>query len=249
MKFRVAGLSDVGRCRSLNQDRYLVDPTSGLYAVADGMGGHAAGEVASRMAIEALAQSMRREEGSSWDDPAEAGRCLEQALLEGNRKICESTEAHSEWRGMGTTIVAAVAVGNRLVIGHVGDSRAYLLRNGDLTQLTSDHSLVNEQVKMGLITSEEAQRHPHRNIVTRALGNQPRVAVDLLEETVQAGDLILLCSDGLNSMLDHAEIREALHSHRNVPQTACRALVDRANARGGEDNITVVVLSPDGANS
>lgn len=249
MKFRVAGLSDVGRCRNLNQDRYLVDPASGLYAVADGMGGHAAGEVASRMAIEALAESMRREDGSTWNDPAEAGRCLELALLEGNRKICESTEEQPEWRGMGTTIVAAVTVGDRLVIGHVGDSRAYLLRNGDLTQLTSDHSLVNEQVKMGLITSEEAQRHPHRNIVTRALGNQPRVAIDLLEERVHSGDLILLCSDGLNSMLDDAEIREALAANREVPQNACRVLVDRANASGGEDNITVVVLSPNDASS
>jgi protein phosphatase len=192
---------------------------------------------------------MRRDGGSTWSDPVEAARSLEHALLEGNRRICESTESHTEWRGMGTTIVVAVTVGNRIVVGHVGDSRAYLLRDGRLRQLTSDHSLVNEQVKMGLITWEEAQRHPHRNIVTRALGNQPDVTVDLSEEPVEAGDLILLCSDGLNSMLHDAEIREALDAHRNAPQSACRVLVERANASGGEDNITVVVLCPSDASS
>jgi protein phosphatase len=192
---------------------------------------------------------MHLDDGSSWRDPAEAARSLEQALLAGNRRICESTTTHAEWRGMGTTIVVAVTVGDRIVLGHVGDSRAYLLRDGQLRQLTSDHSLVNEQVKMGLITWEEAQRHPHRNIVTRALGNQPQVVIDLSEETVQAGDSVLLCSDGLNSMLADAEIRDALAEHRLTPLAACRVLIERANASGGEDNITVVVLSPADASS
>jgi protein phosphatase len=245
MKFRVAGLSDVGRCRAVNQDHYLVDPSSGLYAVADGMGGHAAGEVASRIAIETLSEVMRRENGSSWNDTTEAARALEEALAVGNRRICESTASHAEWRGMGTTIVAAVTVNDRIVLGHVGDSRAYLLRDGRLRQLTSDHSLVNEQVKMGLLTWEEAQRHPHRNIVTRALGNQPQVAVDLVEESLHPGDAVLLCSDGLNSMLVDAEIRDALDQHRATPHAACRLLVERANASGGEDNVTVIVLCPD----
>jgi serine/threonine protein phosphatase PrpC len=236
-------MSDVGRCRKVNQDMFLLDDALGLYAIADGMGGHAAGEVASDLAITALAHSLRgrEEERSSWT-PAEAGDLLRQALNDGNRKICESVLSRAEWRGMGTTMVALVLADERAIIAHVGDSRAYLLRNGELRQLTSDHSWVNEQVKLGLLTREQAQRHPMRNIVTRALGNQPEVEVDLSEESIRPGDIFTLCSDGLSGMLDDAEIHEILQEHGAVPQAACRELVDRANARGGEDNITVIVM-------
>jgi protein phosphatase len=127
----------------------------------------------------------------------------------------------------------------------VGDSRAYLLREGRLRQLTGDHSWVNEQVKLGLLTREEAQRHPMRNIVTRALGNQPQVEVDVVEQDVRPGDVFALCSDGLNGMLSDGEIEEILDRHRQAPQMACRALVERANESGGEDNITVIVLASD----
>jgi protein phosphatase len=236
-------MSDVGRCRKVNQDMFLLDDALGLYAIADGMGGHAAGEVASDLAITALARSLRDQErqGAGWS-PAEAGELLRQALNDGNRKICESVLARAEWRGMGTTMVALVTAGERAVIAHVGDSRAYLLRNGELRQLTSDHSWVNEQVKLGLLTHEQAQRHPMRNIVTRALGNQPEVEVDLLEESIRPGDIFALCSDGLSGMLGDDEIHEVLQAQGDVPQAACRELVDRANARGGEDNITVIVM-------
>jgi protein phosphatase len=236
-------MSAVGRCRKVNQDLFLLDDALGLYAIADGMGGHAAGEVASDLAITALAHSLRGQEQqrASWS-PVEAGELLRQALNDGNRKICESVLARAEWRGMGTTMVALVMADERAVIAHVGDSRAYLLRNGELRQLTSDHSWVNEQVKLGLLTREQAQRHPMRNIVTRALGNQPEVEVDLLEESIRPGDIFALCSDGLSGMLDDAEIHEVLHAQAAVPQAACRELVDRANARGGEDNITVIVM-------
>jgi len=243
MMSRTAGMSDVGRCRKVNQDMFLVDDAIGLYAIADGMGGHAAGEVASDLAIGALGRSLRdreREQGA-WSS-AEAGDLLRQALNAGNRKICESVLARAEWRGMGTTMVALVRVGDRAIIAHVGDSRAYLLREGRLRQLTSDHSWVNEQVKLGLLTPEQAHRHPMRNIVTRALGNQPEVEADVLEEAVRPGDVFALCSDGLSGMLGDAEICEVLASHGTAPQTACRELVDRANGRGGEDNITVIVV-------
>jgi protein phosphatase len=242
---RAAGLSDIGRCRQTNQDQFLLDRALGIYAIADGMGGHAAGEVASRMAVDVLRASVQERldaQVAPWT-PAEAAELLRTALNEGNRRICESMLSRAEWRGMGTTMVALLVVGDRAIVGHVGDSRAYLLRDGRLRQLTSDHSWVNEQVKLGLLTREQAQRHPMRNIVTRALGNQSRVEVDVSEEVLRPGDLLALCSDGLNGMLSDDEIREALVSHGASPHAACRALVDRANARGGEDNVTVIVVA------
>ncbi len=244
MRLTVAGLSDVGRCRQTNQDQYLVDTELGVYAVADGMGGHAAGEIASDLAISALAESVRRSgEGGAPDSLDDGARRLRNALSEGNRRIIDSVVSRAEWRGMGTTVVAMMIVGDRLLIGNVGDSRAYLYRDGKLRQLTSDHSWVNEQVKLGLLTSDEAHRHPMRNIVTRVLGNQAEIEVDVADEPVLPGDVFMLCSDGLNGMLRDPEICEIIAAHADVPQQACRALVDRANANGGEDNITVVVMT------
>lgn len=239
---RVAGLSDVGRCREVNQDTFVVDEALGLFAVADGMGGHAAGEVASDLAIHAVAHSLRSHnpDHASWSAD-EACALLRQALREGNRRIVESVESRTEWRGMGTTLVAMVRIAGEAVIAHVGDSRAYRLRGAEFNQLTSDHSLVNEQVKAGILTPEQAQRSPYRNIVTRALGNQPEVQVDLIRTPVEAGDIFILCSDGLSGMLSDEEIRGVLERDGTTPQVACRRLVDQANANGGEDNITVIV--------
>ena len=242
MKPVAYGMTDVGKCRKINQDELLVDETHGLFAVADGMGGHAAGEVASQMAIEALTESMPGENDQLGDDPDAAARWLACAFREGNRMICESVMTRGEWRGMGTTIVALLNLGDRVVIGHVGDSRAYLLRDTELHRLTSDHSYVNEQVKLGLLTDDEAQRHPMRNIVTRALGNRTDLEVELRHHDVRPGDLYLLCSDGLNSMLHDDEIASMLREHAANPERACQALVAAANERGGEDNITVIVL-------
>jgi len=242
MKTRVFGLTDVGRRRESNQDSLLVAPERGLYAVADGMGGHAAGEVASHIAIEALSEVLR---DSAFDrddvDARQAGSRLQDAFVEGNQRICDSVVTRGEWRGMGTTIVALVTLKDRAIIGHVGDSRAYLLRDGTLRRLTDDHSWVSEQVRMGLMTDEEAHRHPMRNIVTRALGNRPALDVDINEAEVLPLDVFLLCSDGLNSMLTDREIFETLQKSRSDPEEACRGLVDAANAKGGEDNITVIV--------
>jgi len=241
---RVAGLSDVGRCRKVNQDQFLVDPTVGAFAVADGMGGHAAGEVASELAIRALSTAVRRgPEARACRTVEEAEALLRTAVHEGNQLICESMRARVDWRGMGTTAVALLVAGQTAVIAHVGDSRAYLLREGRLRQLTSDHSWVNEQVKLGLLTHDQAQRHPMRNIVTRALGNQTEVEIDVVSEAIRPGDVFALCSDGLSGMLDDEEIRTILDERRASPLEACRALVDGANARGGEDNITVVVIA------
>jgi len=242
MKTRVFGLTDVGRRRESNQDSLLVAPERGLYAVADGMGGHAAGEVASHIAIEALSEVLRDVAFlTDHTDPQTAGTRLQGAFVEGNQRICDSVVTRGEWRGMGTTIVALVTLEDRAVIGHVGDSRAYLLRDGKLRRLTNDHSWVSEQVRMGLMTDEEAHRHPMRNIVTRALGNRPALDVDINESEAVPADIFLLCSDGLNSMLTDVEITETLQANRQDPETACQKLVEAANAKGGEDNITVIV--------
>jgi protein phosphatase len=246
VKARAAGLSDVGRCRRINQDVFVVDGVLGLYAVADGMGGHAAGEVASSLAIKALTGSFEQIQGHSQAmTPAQAQERLRAALSEGNRRISESVEARMDWRGMGTTMVALVLAQDRAVIAHVGDSRAYLLRGGELRRLTSDHSWVNEQVRLGLLTEAQAHRHPMRHIVTRALGNQAVVEIDLLEESVLPGDVFTLCSDGLNGMLADDDILGILAASGRTPAVACRQLVELANERGGEDNITVVVVAAD----
>jgi protein phosphatase len=242
MKITGFGLTDVGRRRESNEDNFLLEPGRGVYAVADGMGGHAAGEIASQLAIETLREVLRRDdrpsERMSVDDAAE---WLRGAVVEANRRICDSIRLHEEQRGMGTTVVALVHSGRDAVVGHVGDSRLYLLHGDELVRMTSDHSWVNEQVKLGLMNDDTAQRHPMRNIVTRALGSRPDVLVDLTSMRIQPGDVFLLCSDGLNTMLSDEQIQAIVVGHRLDPEAACRALVEEANRHGGEDNVTVVV--------
>ncbi len=247
MRIDSFGITDVGRRRASNEDDFLVEPDFGLYAVADGMGGHAAGEVASRLAIESL-ETFFRKNGRPSGDPLLAAQRLKEAVATANRSIWEAIAGHDERRGMGTTLAAVLQIGKQWVVGHVGDSRVYLLRDGRLARLTSDHSWVNEQVRLGFLTDEAAQRHPMRNIVTRALGSREDVVVDIALEPLREGDVLLLCSDGLNTMVPDETIRDILSRHSIDPGSACRALVDEANRRGGEDNITVIVAaaSPNG---
>jgi protein phosphatase len=242
MKLTAFGLTDVGRRRESNEDDFLLEPGRGVYAVADGMGGHAAGEIASKLAIETLREVLRRNvEASDGMSVDQAAEWLRGAVVEANRRICDSIRLHEERRGMGTTVVALVHSGREAIVGHVGDSRLYLLRGDELVRMTSDHSWVNEQVKLGLMNDDAAQRHPMRNIVTRALGSRPEVVVDLATVEVQPGDVFLLCSDGLNTMLSDDQILAVMGRHRNDPEAACRALIQEANRHGGEDNVTVVV--------
>jgi protein phosphatase len=242
MRVSAFGLTDVGRRRESNEDDFLLEPGRGVYAVADGMGGHAAGEIASRLAIETLHEVLQRNDTPSKPMSSEdAAEWLRSAVVEANRRICDSIRLHEERRGMGTTVVALVHSGDDAVIGHVGDSRMYLLRGGELLRMTSDHSWVNEQVKLGLMNDDTAQRHPMRNIVTRALGSRPDVLVDLTSLQIRPGDVFLLCSDGLNTMLADDQIHAVMLAHRHDPEGACRALVEEANRRGGDDNVTVVV--------
>jgi protein phosphatase len=238
------GYRDVGRVRDSNEDQFLVDTDTGLYAVADGMGGHAAGEIASEIAVNSLGEFARGAKALGKAPGREAARTfLEQAVIEANRRICDSIADHPDRRGMGTTMVAALVVGDTAFIGHVGDSRAYLLRDDQLRLLTEDHSWVNEQVRLGVLSKNEAHRHPMRNVVTRALGSRLEVLPEVREERLVRGDALLLCSDGLNVMLTDDEIRRTLAPHRTNPEAACRALVDAANAEGGEDNTTVVIVA------
>lgn len=239
MRVASAGMSDRGRLRPHNEDALLIDEDHGVFAVADGMGGHAAGEVASRLAIEALRETLSRPRDADADVPA----MLRLAIDESNRRIAVRGDENPDFRHMGTTIVVAVTDGRRCWIAHVGDSRAYLARGGTLRQLTSDHSFVNELVRLGMISREQAARDPRRNVVTRALGSGTVVTPDIVEEEAEPGDVIVLCSDGLNTMVDDAAIQELVTTAGGDAEALSAALVDAANAAGGEDNVTVVVLA------
>ncbi len=225
-----AGLTDVGLSRSHNEDAFVTRPP--LFAIADGLGGHRAGEVASALAIETLLD----EAPSSTD-----ASVLAHAVVAANREIMSAIREGRGRPGMGTTLTAAIVRGTRVVVAQVGDSRAYLLRDDRLVRVTRDHSLVAEMVRRGTITEEEARFHPDRSVITRALGSQPDVEADTYEIATEPGDRLLLCSDGLHSMITDQEIEAILASAQDA-EAAVRALVDAANDAGGLDNVTAVVV-------
>ena len=233
---RSAAATDPGRRRRHNEDSYVCEPP--LFAVADGIGGAQAGELASKLAATALQESS----GSNGDDPR---RRVDALIQEANRRVYERQAQDAAASGMGTTITVALVEGDVVWIGHVGDSRAYVIRSGELEQLTEDHSLVAELVRSGKLSPEEAETHPQRSVVTRALGTDPNVDVDTFEIEARAGDLFLLCSDGLTTMVDEETILSEVDSNREDLQAAAKALVRAANREGGEDNITVVFFELD----
>ena len=225
--------TDIGRVRSQNEDAAWADDARGLYAVADGMGGHLAGEVASRMAIEAV-QRMARAHGRA-DTLA-----LREMMRRANDEIARHAQQHPECAGMGTTLSVLWRGGRYMYIAHVGDSRIYRLRGGALEQITQDHSLVEELVRARIITREQARTHPRRNIITRALGTQGDNAPDLLAADAQPGDLWLLCTDGLSGMLTDETIEAEMR--RNVPLDAMAdSLLSQALEAGGRDNVTLIL--------
>ncbi|HEX4746955.1 MAG TPA: Stp1/IreP family PP2C-type Ser/Thr phosphatase [Gaiellaceae bacterium] len=230
---RTAGVTDTGRRRMRNEDTLVVRPP--LFAVADGMGGARAGEIAARLAAGALEESTATETGEA---------AVTSLIEEANRRIWERSLADPATAGMGTTVTAALvdAAAGTVALGHVGDSRAYLLRGENLVQLSTDHSLVAELVQSGVLTPEEAERHPQRSAITRALGTEPAVEVEVQTVPAEVGDLFLLCSDGLSAMLGDDEIAAAIEGTGRDPRAAGEALVAAANAHGGEDNITVVLF-------
>jgi serine/threonine protein phosphatase PrpC len=228
MKVGVGATTDIGQVREGNEDSYLViEP---LYAVADGMGGHRGGEVASSLALETVQGMFERKEGSLAEQVAEA-----------NRAVFDRSQNDRSVSGMGTTLTAAQVDGNRVHVVHVGDSRAYLLRAGELSQITEDHTLVHRMVLEGEITPEEAETHPHRSILTRALGVDQTIQVDEGDIEVVPGDRLLLCTDGLTGMVPEGQIREILLETTD-PQEAVEKLIKVANRAGGIDNITALIL-------
>ena len=229
----VHGKTDKGLVRKENEDAFCIEKDLGLLAIADGMGGHASGEVASKMAIEILKDSLKKE-GEPLPDRLNSGVKL------ANKSIYDASRSQSRLNGMGTTLTALQLNGNRLSIAHVGDSRAYLFRGGVIEQITDDHTIVSEQVARGMMTREEAARSDMRNILSRALGIAPEVDVDIEELTVSEGDQLVLCSDGLSELISDDEILSEVQTS-NRPEIVCDELVNLAIQRGGEDNITVIV--------
>jgi PPM family protein phosphatase len=240
--WRSTGLTHVGLVRTANQDAFGQWDEAGLWVIADGMGGHAGGDVASRIAVETIGRLMTEPASQAGADRAET---LRSALLSGNRAIREEAARKPELADMGTTAVAVAIAHDSpslAIIAHVGDSRAYLCRDGALTPLTLDHSWVEDRLRQGLLSPEEAARHPLRHMLTRALGTSPKVEVDVTLKELQAGDRLLLCTDGLTKMLDDEAILRLLQEHPG--DKACGALVAEALAKGGLDNVTVVLVEP-----
>jgi protein phosphatase len=234
---RVAAVTDPGRTRRHNEDSYVIEPP--LFAIADGMGGAQAGEVASRLATAALKES---------DANGGGEQRIADLIQEANRRVYDRSSSDPNTSGMGTTITVALVEDDRVAFGHVGDSRAYLIRDAQMEQLTEDHSLVNELLKTGKLSREEAETHPQRSVITRALGTDPDVDVDTFSVATESGDLFLLCSDGLTDMVSEDSILAVVERNRDDIDGALRALVKAANRGGGQDNITVVAFEiADGA--
>ncbi len=249
MEVKAFGLTHVGRQRQHNEDAFLVSDDSRLFLVADGMGGHAAGEIASRIAVEAVSEFIlhTKEDDGTWphsydEQFSRSTNRLMAALRLANTRVVEAMRKDVRLRGMGTTIVAGLAEGGTVSISHVGDSRAYLVREDRLSRLTNDHSWVFEQVQAGMITEAEAEKHPLRNVITRALGGALQVVPDAKEVEARAGDVYLLCSDGLTGMVPEDEILRIVLENREDLEKACEQLVEVANANGGSDNVTTILL-------
>jgi len=249
MTIESVSVSDVGRKRAINEDSFVSNDNEGLYVVADGMGGHAHGEVASRIAVETIDEFIKMTSGDAevtWpygldDGLSLNGNRLRTSIRFANHKLLEHTQKDADCEGMATTVVATIVDQGKADIAHVGDSRLYLVRGGEIRCVTSDHSWVNEQVMSGVIDSEQARTHPLRNVVTRALGGKSDLEVDVQTVELAGDDRLLLCSDGLTTMLEDREILEILLDEDGSVEQA-HELVNAANRNGGEDNTTTILL-------
>jgi serine/threonine protein phosphatase PrpC len=250
MQIKAYGQSDVGRVRSSNEDDWGVFPDVPFFVVADGMGGHAAGEIASHLSVDTMREFMQASAQSSevtWPAdidpnlPPPVKRLVAAGKL-ANDHIYQASRANPKLNGMGTTMVSILVDQDTAYVAHVGDSRAYLIRDGKIRLLTADHSLVNDYISQGLLKIEEAGRHPLKHVITRALGSNEKVEVDIQPVPLSHGDAFLLCSDGLSNLLTPEDIRTSCLDALQDPQAACQRLIDLANKKGGEDNITVVLI-------
>ncbi len=248
LRIEVAGETNVGMKRTHNEDNFSIFEESGLYVVADGMGGHASGEVASKMAVDALReffQATAEDPERTWPYKMDRSKGYEEnRLITGiklaNLRIYDAAQREARQRGMGTTIVTLFAVEDGVYIAHVGDSRGYRVRDGKIEQLTEDHSLLNDYIKMRRLTPEEIANFPHKNVIVRALGMKDTVKVDTCHEQPRENDVYVLCSDGLSGPVTDEELLEIVSSTRDLKAAASK-LIERANENGGPDNITVVL--------
>jgi len=249
----MTGKTDTGMVRDHNEDCFLIVPESGIAILADGMGGHQAGEVASAMAIDRVTHYLlnafavsHAAKSAAANGASFVSAALVDAIKAANTAIYDASISRPEQSGMGTTIVAAAFHDNTLSVAHVGDSRLYRYRNGVLSQVTEDHSMVQELLRRGLMTPEEARTSLNRNLVTRALGIDPLVEVDVREQQYEDGDIYLLCSDGLNDVLTDEEIAAVLAQHPDNMESAAQQLITDVNVRGGPDNVSIVLIRTDG---
>jgi protein phosphatase len=245
MKFAVK--SDRGIVREINEDNYnIIAGYSGVpisFLIADGMGGHNSGEIASKMAVD-IVSSYLLQFPKDLTDEKEICSFIEKIITKANQEIFIASKEEETYFGMGTTLIVTLVYNNKLFIGHVGDSRVYLLRDGEMLQLTIDHSYVEELIKNGTLTREEAENHPKKNVITRALGCAEDIEIDTYSEKMKNDDVFIICTDGLTNMISEDEIKEAIESSRDI-EAACEILVNRAIEKGGEDNITVIVFRED----
>lgn len=249
MEVKAYGLTHVGRQRQHNEDAFLVEDDARLFLVADGMGGHAAGEIASRIAVDSINEFIvhTREDDGTWPHAYDehyrrSTNRLMAALRMANTRVLEAMRKDARLRGMGTTVVACLVDEATISVAHVGDSRAYLIRDGEISRITNDHSWVFEQVQAGMLTESEAEKHPLRNVITRALGGALQVTPDASEVESRPGDVVLLCSDGLTGMVPESEILKLVTGSGTDLSLACQQLIDAANERGGLDNVTAVLV-------
>ncbi|MDO8700935.1 MAG: Stp1/IreP family PP2C-type Ser/Thr phosphatase [Undibacterium sp.] len=242
-----ASLSDTGLVRAHNEDAIETSQEIGLAILADGMGGYNAGEVASRMSVELISKHIKQKQQSAWipllsRQTLVASRWINDAISYANERVLAAAHEHAEYVGMGTTIVVAMCHQDKLLVAHVGDSRVYRYRRGELKQITRDHSVLQAQIDAGLITEEQAQFSPIKNLITRAIGAQVDIEVEIHDHQLEEGDIYLLCSDGLTDMLKYDQIHTIMKQHCTQLDLCCQTLINGANNSGGRDNISVILL-------
>ncbi len=243
MEMKVGYGSDIGRKRSQNQDNFAAHPELGLFMVADGMGGHRGGETASRIAVETVSEQIKEAHALKDWNPRSV---LTEVIQSANQAIFDTSAKNVELQGMGTTVIALLIHENggekTLNIGHVGDSRCYYFSDGQIWQLTRDHSLVQEKLRAGLITRSDLKTDRMKNVITRSVGFEPAVNVELYEKKLESGDTFLICSDGLSGLVEDPQLLAIVSQHPGEPQEAVNALIAKANENGGDDNITVILV-------
>lgn len=245
MKFVSAGLTDIGRKRKVNQDSLHLDPSSRLFVVADGMGGHAGGETASKLTVDTIAQSIQSDKNAMNIEP---GDLVMTAVHRANTSVYGTAEKNKALSGMGTTVVTMYFDAGKLYVGHVGDSRVYMLKKHQIWQITKDHSLVNEKLRAGLITREQLKKDKSRNVITRSVGFESSVLVDIYQKEINPGELYIACSDGLSGMMDDQEILRLADEYAwgtDDLNLFVQKLISRANDNGGDDNVTAIAVRLD----